>query len=60
MGESGRRATRALAWVRGDHIVDSRERRVRAVLLFVLVAVIVHLVTGDNWPALRSWYQPLS
>ncbi|MCP5060742.1 MAG: hypothetical protein GY937_28940 [bacterium] len=48
MGESGRRATRALAWIRGDHIVDSRERRVRAVLLLLLVAVIVHLVTGDN------------
>ncbi|MBW2240695.1 MAG: glycosyltransferase family 39 protein [Deltaproteobacteria bacterium] len=48
MGESGRRATHVLAWIRGDHVVDARERRVRFVLLFLLVAVLVHLLTGDN------------
>ncbi|MCP5066006.1 MAG: hypothetical protein GY946_05505 [bacterium] len=48
MGESARRAAHVLAWIRGDHLSDSRERRVRAVLLVLLVAFVLHLVVGDN------------
>ena len=48
MGDGNGKATRALAWVRGDHLTDPRERAVRAVLLVLLVAFAVHLGFGDD------------
>lgn len=48
MGDSARRATRVLAWIRGEHVSDPVERRVRAVLLALLVAFTLHLLLGDN------------